>query len=140
MITVITGPPCSGKTTYARQHAMPGDLIVDFDAIAQALGSPVSHGHDEHYAETAAAAWSAAIREALTRCQGRHNAWIIDSKPSTYRLQEYARASARYVHAIASREELHHRADADGRPKQWHARIDEFLASTDPEPARTTRW
>lgn len=34
VITVVTGPPCSGKSTYVRTHARPGDIIVDFDAIA----------------------------------------------------------------------------------------------------------
>ncbi len=100
-LTVITGPPCAGKTTYARQHALPGDITVDFDAIAQALGSPASHGHDSHLAEVAAAAWSAAIREALNR-PGRHRTWIIDSKPSPWRRGEYDRAGARYVRLTAA--------------------------------------
>lgn len=39
MLTVITGPPCGGKTQYARKHALPGEVIVDFDAIAVELGS-----------------------------------------------------------------------------------------------------
>lgn len=30
---VIWGPPDSGKTTYAQQHAQPGDLVWDFDHI-----------------------------------------------------------------------------------------------------------
>lgn len=138
-LTVITGPPCAGKTTYARQHALPGDITVDFDAIAQALGSPVSHGHDSHLAEVAAAAWSAAIREALRRL-GRHRTWIIDSKPSPWRCGEYDRAGARYVRLTAAAAELHRRADAAGRPAAWHARIDQFLAGHDPQPRTVTRW
>lgn len=138
-LTVITGPPCAGKTTYARQHALPGDIIVDFDAIAQALGSPVTHGHDSQIAETAGAAWSAAIREALNRL-GRHRTWIIDSKPSTWRAGEYDRAGARYIHLTAPPAELHRRADTAGRPAIWHARIDQFIAGHDPQPRTVTKW
>ena len=36
-VTVVTGPPCSGKTTYVNGHAQPGDLIVDWDVLAVAL-------------------------------------------------------------------------------------------------------
>lgn len=140
MIAVITGPPCAGKSTHARQHARPGDLIIDFDPIAHALGSPVDHGHDHHIAETAAAAWSAAIREALRQCQGPRHAWIIDSKPTAWRLGEYARAGARYVHLTGAAEELHRRADEAKRPASWHARIDQFIAGADPEPKRATAW
>ena len=39
--TVVTGPPCSGKTTYILEHMAEGDVMVDFDRIAQAI-SPKS--------------------------------------------------------------------------------------------------
>lgn len=32
-VTLVAGPPCAGKTTYVHQHAKPGDLILDQDAI-----------------------------------------------------------------------------------------------------------
>lgn len=37
-VTIISGAPASGKSTYARQHAKPGDLIIDFDIIRRAVG------------------------------------------------------------------------------------------------------
>lgn len=36
-VHLIAGPPCSGKTTLARQRARPGDLVLDFDAICTEL-------------------------------------------------------------------------------------------------------
>ena len=38
MIHVVTGAPCSGKTTYAHAHRRPGELLVDLDAITAAIG------------------------------------------------------------------------------------------------------
>src|SRR4051812_27437058 len=32
-VTLIAGPPCAGKTTYAAAHARPADLILDQDVI-----------------------------------------------------------------------------------------------------------
>lgn len=37
-IVLVMGPPAAGKTTYVKQHAGPGDVVIDYDAIAQALG------------------------------------------------------------------------------------------------------
>ena len=129
----------SGKTTYARQHAKPGDIIIDFDLIAQALGSPVGHGHDLAIAETAAAAWDAAIRRAVDWSRRGCRVWLVDSAPAGYRQELYTRAGARLVHLAASREELHRRASQD-RPASWHARIDTFLDGKDPQPRTATRW
>lgn len=139
MITVITGPPCSGKTTHARQNAQPGDVIIDFDDIAQTLGSPASHDHSERLRTIAAAAWTAAIRRAIA-VPGP--AWIIDAKPKADRRAWYDQAGAAYVKLDAAREELHRRADADGRPPGCHQRIDDWFAAPgyDPPPAPRTRW
>lgn len=41
-VTVVTGPPCAGKSTYVREHAGQGDVVVDLDAIAQSLGYPTA--------------------------------------------------------------------------------------------------
>lgn len=141
MLTVVTGPPCAGKTTYVRQHALPGHIIVDFDAIAQALGSPVSHGHDTPIWKAAADARDAAITAAI-RCH-RHGAtaWIIDSRPTPAARRRYLEAGGRVVDLTAPAEELHRREDAAGRPAAWHSRIDQFLAgSSDIALQRRTNW
>ena len=139
MLTVITGPPCGGKSTYAAQHAMPGDIVIDFDLIAQALGSRVTHGHEKHVTEVAAAAWSAAIIRAIDEHARGRRVWIVDTSPTPYRLRRYGAAGARTVTCTASRDELHRRADA-GRPPSWHHRIDQHLDSPRrPDPAARAR-
>jgi 5-methylcytosine-specific restriction endonuclease McrA len=35
---ILCGPPCGGKTYYAREHAAPGDLIWDADEVLGAMG------------------------------------------------------------------------------------------------------
>jgi hypothetical protein len=141
MLTIITGPPCAGKTTYMREHAKPGDIVVDFDAIAQALGSPVSHGCDRHVWKVAIEARDAAIKAAVGQSQQGATAWIIDSRPTPAARQAYTRAGARIVDLTAAPGELHRRATEAGRPASWHARIDRFLADKQrPAPAPRTVW
>jgi predicted kinase len=141
MITVITGPPCSGKSAWARENAKPGDIVIDFDVIAQALGSPEDHDHDPRLREITAAAWSAAV-DRLTAGYSGMNAWIVDSRPTRTRLFHYQRAQARIVALDAPPEELHRRATADSRSGDAHQRIDQWTArhGSDPQPRVSTRW
>ncbi len=37
MLRIINGPPAAGKTTFVREHAQHGDIIIDLDHIANAL-------------------------------------------------------------------------------------------------------
>lgn len=39
-VTLVCGPPCSGKSTHVARHAQPGDLIVCFDQYATYTPSP----------------------------------------------------------------------------------------------------
>jgi hypothetical protein len=32
-IVVVAGPPCAGKSTYVREHALTGDLVLDRDVL-----------------------------------------------------------------------------------------------------------
>lgn len=146
MLTVVTGAPCSGKTTYVRQHALTGDIIIDFDHLAQALGSAVDHGHSDDIAAVAAEARHAAIGEAIRQHQKGHRVWIVDTAPGEKRLRQYAIAGAKIARMDAEPAELHRRADAE-RPATWHNRIDQWLATSgkavpgdDPQPRPATAW
>jgi hypothetical protein len=128
MLTVITGPPCSGKTTYLHQHALPGDIKIDFDDLAQALGSAVRHGHGEEIRRVTIAARSAAIEAAIQAHRRGARAWVVDMAPPPRRLGQYERAGARLVTLTADPETLHARASQE-RPLTWHALIDQWLAT-----------
>lgn len=139
MLTVITGPPCAGKSTYATQHAKPGDVVIDFDRIAQALGSAVTHGHDQHIWKVTIEARETAITTAV-RCHHRGaRVWIVDSKPPPSRRSWYATAGARFEELAATPDELHRRASAAGRPAHVHALIDQWLAG-EPLPQGRPAW
>jgi hypothetical protein len=123
VITVVTGPPCSGKSTFAVDRARPGDVVIDFDRLARALGSPSPWEHPPLVEVVALAAWRGALGAALRRPPGG-SAWIVDGRPSADRRGAYLASGAIVVPLGADLAELHRRAHADRRPAITHELID----------------
>jgi hypothetical protein len=76
----------AGKSTFVREHSQPGDLVVDYDAIAGAVyaGMPYSLGGDRHKLVSD-------IRGRLLRRIRRGEvdagcAWIISSNPQAEKM------------------------------------------------------
>lgn len=96
-IFVITGPPASGKTTWVREHAKPGDITIDFDAIANVLTPPNGqpHKHTPAVQAVTKAARQAAIDTALRTPE--IDVYVIHSSPSAATLARYRDAGAQVV-------------------------------------------
>lgn len=94
MLTIVTGAPGSGKTTYVQRHAKPGDIIIDFDLMAEAFGSPVGHGHNASITDVTIAAWHAAVNQAVHCHRLGSRVWIVDMRPPKTRRQMYHIAGA----------------------------------------------
>ncbi len=45
---IVYGCPCSGKSTYVREHVGDSDLIYDYDALIQACTNRTAHTTDRH--------------------------------------------------------------------------------------------
>ena len=95
-VTLVCGPPGSGKTTYVREHARPGDLIVDVDALWSAVS-----GLDWYDKPDALLPFVLAAREALIRRLAQANsirhAWVITAGASSYDRDQYARRIGAHV-------------------------------------------
>lgn len=52
-VVLVCGPPCAGKSTYVTDRRAAADLVVDFDDIAQALGSTEEWNHSPSVADAA---------------------------------------------------------------------------------------
>jgi hypothetical protein len=59
---VVYGPPAAGKTTWVAERAKDGDLVIDIDALADAIDpAGPSHHHDWHVDVAARAALRGAV-------------------------------------------------------------------------------
>lgn len=127
---VVTGPPCGGKSTHVETHAEPGDLVVDLDAIAAALGYGADHidwSDRDHPAIAAARTARAAVLKALP--PGAHATWVIDCDPHPTSLKIWRRSGVKVVDVVPALDEAVARAHRDGRPastvteiRSWYRR------------------
>lgn len=138
MLTVVMGAPCSGKSTYVKANAQPGDIVIDFDVLAQALGSPDPHDHNREIRMVAIDMRRTAIASAIQAHLRGHTVWIVDINPDM-RMDAYRRAGARFHTCTADRVELHRRANAE-RPGRWHELIDEHLAKGGRRYVPSRQW
>lgn len=139
-ITLVHGPPGAGKTTYVEQNAQPNDLIVDFDLLAEAMGSGRSHDHDSAHSRAAGAARNAMLKQLQRGQTGAARAWIVSAN---------ARADTMFPHHTANLidpgiDEVKRRAQAAGRPAKWLALIDawylERAGAAAPAPVNSRQW
>jgi len=116
MIHIISGPPCAGKSTYVRENAKENDLRIDYDLIAQALGSQNSHAAEGHIKQAAFDAREAAIKTALKNPE--LESWIIHTSPSEEHIKLYEEAGAEFIRLDPGEAVCRERAQADNRPQQ----------------------
>ena len=94
-IYCVIGAPCSGKSTYVKENAKSGDVIVDYDLIALALGSDAPHQSTGDIRRCAFVARSAVIDEVLSGVD--HDAWIIHTSPKSEDIERYKEFGAEFV-------------------------------------------
>ena len=136
MIHVICGPPCSGKSTYVREHAQDGDVLVDYDAIAQALGQKESHKARIAATDQNIAAFIA--RRAVIEWACEHSdeveSWVIHTEPTSEQMDAYAACSSEIVTLGTDMETCLARCEADGRPPGTQEAIREWFANREQAP------
>lgn len=120
-ITLVYGPPGAGKSTYVERHAQPGELVVDYDRIGHAIGSPDRHTHQAVHQVINAA--RNAMLDRIRRAE--HQAprvWIVSTNPKAVEL--FPHHQAVYLHP--GRDVAHQRARDGGRTESALALIDQW--------------
>jgi len=99
---IITGPPCVGKSTYAKRYAVEGDIVVDLDRIALSIGYEdcEHHTYPKHIRDTARLMRKSAVAAAIIISR-KNDAYVIDSKPGSNARQLYKRNAAVFIDLTA---------------------------------------
>ncbi len=123
-VTLVCGPPLSGKSTLVRKRAKRGDLIVDFDALGAAVSGQPHHQLPHHLLPYAAAARDAVLERIAERRGGAEPpaVWVIAGLPERGERDAMATrlGAAEVVVLTTPAEECIGRLvdDPDGRPPQ----------------------
>lgn len=115
MIHIVIGPTCGGKSTFVQSSKADGDVVVDYDKLAQALGASRSHKATGLVKEAAFAAREAVIDMLISSHGG--SAWIIHTRPTQRHIEKYQRAHATFHVVNPGMDECIRRAAQDGRPE-----------------------
>ena len=79
-VYIVNGSPCSGKSTFVRQWANDDDLIVDLDAIYQAISKATIHQQPRRLRSNVFGIRDCLFDMIRTRKGKWRNAWVITSK------------------------------------------------------------
>lgn len=130
MIRVVTGPPCAGKSTYVQEHRADKDVVVDYDLIAQALGSTEPHG-----SQGAIRTCALSARDRVTDlCVERDfDSWVVRTELDADEREMFRLAGAEFVELDPGEDECIARAEAEGRPQDCIDAIHAWYAKHDKE-------
>ena len=86
-VTIIAGPPGSGKSTYVDTRRQKGDVVIDLDIIKAKLAKlPVYHAGDEWLQK---ALWERDRQVARLSGKDKGKAWFIISAPKAVERREW---------------------------------------------------
>jgi hypothetical protein len=132
-LVVVTGPPGSGKTTHVREHAVGGDVVIDLDALVEALSPPGAgdpHHAPDHVRRVAQRARSAAIQAAY-RLPAGLTVWVIHTAPDPEQRADYLGHGATFRAIDPGHDVTLAQAIAAGRPPEHLAVIERHYRAPD---------
>lgn len=138
MLYVVIGPPAAGKSTWVREHAKPGDITIDFDALANTLTpqGKGSHEHTPQVIKVTKATRQAAIDAAIPLA-GLVDVYLIHSSPSKALLTKYINRGAQVVTIDPGRDVVLARAKLErpwwmqGAIKHWYEERPDMVTRQD---------
>ena len=126
-INIIIGPPCAGKSTHVQANRKDGDVVVDYDLLAQALGSNVSHQSTGAVRQVALSARRSAIDTIISGIDS--DSWVIHTNPPKQLITDYVDAGAVFTIVDPGIDDCKQRAEDTERPEGTIAAIEKWYES-----------
>jgi len=119
-VTLVCGPPGSGKSTYVETAAGPDDVIVDYDRLVAAFH--VGPSHRDGMSEAAQAARGAVLNRVRAGRLSAGRVWLVSANPNAELLFPHHDR----VLLDPGRDVAVERCRAAGRPLSWLTAVDDW--------------
>lgn len=129
-VCVIWGPPCSGKSTYARTNMGEADVVYDYDRLIQALTLKETHTTQKSCAHEIAVQFRVTFISKLSDDSSISTAYILTRFPSDALKRRLSSFDTEYVRMDTTLEECLERLSGDdSRPDkdEWESIIREWF-------------
>lgn len=131
-VVVVTGPPCSGKSTYVQNTMSENDVVYDFDKIMQAITVKNEHTTESLAGGEIAAGLRWSLLNKAVKSKNIETVYVIAREPFEY-LKKFIKTlgvEAEYKEMNTSKEECLKRLKGDSsRPDKeaWRKVIEEYF-------------
>lgn len=126
-VKVVCGPPGAGKTTYVREEARPGDMVIDLDDFLEEVGGR-RWDTDKKNVRAAFKLRDKAIRSLSQQRTGR--AWLIVTAPTEAERKAWKKALWRVTFKVLAVDADTCKARISADPDRKHA-VEALCASVD---------
>lgn len=134
-VYIVYGAPCSGKNSYVNQVSQRGDLIVDMDAIYQAISGCPYHYHPNGLKKVAFAVRDTLIEQIRLRNGYWHDAYIIGGYPRKLQREQLAQklgAELIFVETTREQAKLNAQLARGAQAQEWCGFVDRWFDAFEP--------
>mgnify|MGYP000968889846 CR=1 FL=1 len=129
-VFIVWGSPLSGKTTAVRQMMQYGDIVMDMDALWQAVTFQPEYAKPNNVRFNIFALRDSLLDQIKTRHGQWYDAYVVGGYPDKYERERLAQTlGAELIYCESTKAEcLARRADS-GKPAVWDNYINEWWAA-----------
>jgi predicted kinase len=137
-VTLVAGPPCAGKSSYVAEHALPSDLVVDYDALAAALRvDGARYAHLDSHRPFVCEARDAVLDRLVLGNHGIRRVWVMATAARRAVREQYRRRYGAAVVVVWAPEEVCLRRAMGERPEAWWGHVRGWFDAYEPDDRDT---
>lgn len=126
-IYVIYGSPLSGKTTLAMELMRYGDIVLDLDALWQAVSFQPDYIKPNNLRFNVFALRDALLDQIKTRYGDWYDAYIIGGYPDKYERERLIQTlGGQLIYCESTRDECMSRISSSDKPQKWTEYIEDW--------------
>jgi len=133
-VTLVSGPPCAGKSTYVMERRDVRDVVLDFDDVCEQQGGQ-RYDRSPGILAAAAARFQELVGDLALNVGEPGEAWIVTTSPRRWQRKRYRDTIGvwRSIVLLVEQDELIRRAELE-RPLEWAAFVPKWFAEYQPDP------